>query len=181
MSSRRNLVRIAAATALALAPMAFAQPAAAQAAKLDDPTIVAIFDAANSWDMETGALAEKKGTTKEVRDYGEMIARDHKAVRQMGRDLAARLGVTPTPPKNFGMAKDHATAVSNLKAANGRAFDRAFLQHEVAFHKAVIDAMNTTLLPSLRNEEVKNLVKKVEPAFNAHMMAAQNLLDKMAK
>jgi hypothetical protein len=41
--------------------------------------------------------------------------------------------------------------------------------------------MNTTLLPSLKNDEVKNLVKKVEPAFTAHMMAAQDLLDKMAK
>ena len=180
MSSRRNLVRVAAAAALALAPLAVASPAAAQAAKLDDPTIVAIFDAANSWDVETGTMAEKKGTTKEVRDYGEMIARDHKAVRQMGRDLAARLGVTPTPPKNFGMAKDHAAAVSQLQAANGKAFDRAFLQHEVAFHKAVIDAINTTLLPSLQNEEVKNLVKKVAPAFQAHMAAAQNLLDKSA-
>ena len=180
MSSRQTLVRVAAAVALFAAPLALVPTASAQAAKLDDPTIVAIFDAANTWDVETGDLAAKKGTTKEVRDYGAMLARDHKAVRQMGRDLAAKLGVTPTPPKNFGMAKDHATAVGNLKAANGKAFDRAFLQHEVAFHKAVIDAMNTTLLPSLQNEEVKNLVKKVEPAFNAHMMAAQNLLDKMA-
>ena len=181
MSSRRNLVRVAAAAALVTAPFAFAPSAHAQAAKsakLDDPTIVAIFDAANTWDIETGTMAEKKGTTKEVRDYGEMIARDHKAVRQLGRDLAAKLGVTPTPPKNFGMAKDHAAAVSQLKAANGKAFDRAFLQHEVAFHKAVIDAINTTLLPSLQNEEVKNLVKKVAPAFQAHMAAAQNLLDK---
>lgn len=181
MSSRRSLVRLAAVAALAAAPLAFAQPAAAQGTKLDDPTIVAIFDAANTWDMETGAIAEKKGTTKEVRDYGEMIARDHKAVRQLGRDLAAKLHVTPTPPKNFGMAKDHAAAVSQLQAANGKAFDRAFLQHEVAFHKAVLDAMNTTLLPSLQNQEVKDLVTKVEPAFTAHMMAAQNLLDKMAK
>lgn len=180
MSSRRNLVLAVAAAALVAAPLAFAPSASAQAAKLDDPTIVAIFDAANTWDVETGDLAAKKGTTKEVRDYGAMISRDHKAVRQMGRDLATKLGVTPTPPKNFGMAKDHATAVGTLKAANGKAFDRAFLQHEVAFHKAVIDAMNTTLIPSLQNAEVKDLVKKVEPAFNAHMMAAQNLLDKMA-
>jgi putative membrane protein len=181
MSSRRNVVPTFVAAALvasaALAPLS---QAGAQAAKLDDPTIVAIFDAANTWDIETGTIAEQKATTKEVRDYGEMIARDHKAVRQLGRDLAAKLGVTPTPPKNFGMAKDHATAVSQLKAANGKAFDRAFLQHEVAFHKAVIDAINTTLLPSLQNEEVKNLVKKVAPAFQAHMAAAQNLLDHMA-
>ena len=181
MSSRPRLTTVATAAALILAPLAIARSAAAQAAALDDPTIVAIFDAANSWDMETGALAARKGTTKEVRDYGEMIARDHKAVRQMGRDLATKLGVTPTPPKNFGMAKDHASAVSTLESAHGKAFDRAFLQHEVAFHKAVIDAIDTTLLPSLKNAEVKSLVKKVEPAFNAHMMAAQNLLDRSAK
>jgi putative membrane protein len=181
MSSRRIVVPFLIATALfAAAPLASLNQAQAQSAKLDDPTIVAIFDAANTWDIETGTMAEKKGTTQQVRDYGEMIARDHKAVRQLGRDLAAKLGVTPTPPKNFGMAKDHATAVSQLKAANGKAFDRAFLQHEVAFHKAVIDAINTTLLPSLKNEEVKNLVKKVAPAFQAHMAAAQNLLDHMA-
>lgn len=181
MSSRLSYITLAAAAALVVAPLAIAPAAAAQSTALDDPTIVAIFDAANSWDMETGALAAKKGTTKEVRDYGEMIARDHKAVRQMGRDLATKLGVTPTPPKNFGMAKDHAAAVSTLEAAQGTAFDRAFLQHEVAFHKAVIDAMNTTLLPSLKNEEVKSLVKKVEPAFSAHMLAAQNLLDRSAQ
>ena len=181
MLSRRNVVPFVVATALvasaALAPLSQAR---AQAATLDDPTIVAIFDAANTWDIETGTIAEQKATTKQVRDYGEMIARDHKAVRQLGRDLAAKLGVTPTPPRNFGMAKDHAAAVSQLKAANGKAFDRAFLQHEIAFHKAVIDAINTTLLPSLQNEEVKNLVKKVAPAFQAHMAAAQNLLDQMA-
>ena len=184
MSSRRNLVRIATAAVLVVAPLALTSPAQAQAAskaaKLDDPTIVAIFDAANTWDIETGTMAEKKGTTKEVRDYGEMIARDHNAVRKLGRDLAAKLGVTPTPPKNFGMAKDHAGAASKLQAANGKAFDREFLQHEVAFHKAVIDAINTTLLPSLQNQEVKDLVKKVAPAFEAHMAAAQNLLDKSA-
>lgn len=181
MSSRRLVVPFFIATAIiAAAPLAPLGQANAQSAKLDDPTIVAIFDAANTWDIETGTLAEQKATTKEVRDYGEMIARDHKAVRQLGRDLAAKLGVTPTPPKDFAMAKDHAAAVSQLKSANGKAFDRAFLQHEVAFHKAVIDAINTTLLPSLQNEEVKALVKKVAPAFQAHMAAAQNLLDHMA-
>jgi putative membrane protein len=69
--------------------------------KLDDATIVAIFDAANTWDMETGELAAKKGTTKEVREFGEMLVRDHRQVRQQGRDLASKLGVHPTPPADF--------------------------------------------------------------------------------
>ena len=158
-------------------------PASAQAtqagkAKLDDPTIVAIFDAANTWDIQTGKLAEKKGTTKEVRDFGAMLARDHTTVRQQGRDLAKKLNVTPTPPKDFGMAKDHEVALEKLNAASGKDFDRAFLEHEVGYHKAVIDAVTTTLLPALQNAEVKDLVTKVAPAFQAHMLAAQNMLDK---
>jgi Predicted outer membrane protein len=149
--------------------------------KLDDPTIVAIFDAANTWDMETGALAAKRGKTHDVRDFGAMLVKAHRGVRQEGRDLAKKLHVTPTPPKNFGMAKDHADAMRKLRSLHGAAFDRAFLAHEVAYHKAVIDAVTTTLLPALQNAEVKNLVTSVAPAFQAHMAQAQSLLDKYPK
>jgi putative membrane protein len=150
------------------------------APKLDDPTIVAIFDAANTWDIETGQIAEKKGSNKEVRDFGAMLARDHKMVRQQGRDLAKKLNVTPTPPKDFAMAKDHEAAVKKLNGLSGKEFDRAFLQHEVDYHKAVLDAVTTTLLPALQNQEVRDLVTKVAPAFTAHMQAAQNLLNKQS-
>ena len=179
MRATTSSFRLAFASALiTLGAVAPVRSLAAQAAKLDDPTIIAIFDAANTWDIETGKIAEKKGTTKEVREFGAMLAHDHTVVRQQGRDLAKKLGVQPTPPKDFAMAKDHAAAVRALEAAKGKAFDRAFLTHEVAFHKAVIDAVNTTLLPSLQNQEVKDLVTKVAPAFKAHEDAAQNLLDK---
>ena len=168
---------IVAASVVAIAPV-YAQTKAA--AKLDDPTIVAIFDAANTWDIQTGELAEKKGSTKEIRDFGAMLARDHKNVRQQGRDLAKKLGVTPTPPKDFAMAKDHEAAMKKLEALKGKDFDEAFLAHEVAYHKAVIDAVTTTLLPALQNAEVKDLVTKVAPAFKAHEDAAQNLLNKIS-
>ena len=150
-------------------------------AKLDDPTIVAIFDAANTADIETGELAAKKGSTQEIRDFGAMLARDHKMVRQQGRDLAAKLSVTPTPPADDPSAKAHAKAMTELKAKSGREFDRAFLAHEVAYHKAVIDAVTTTLLPAIQNGELKDLVVKVAPAFQAHMLAADALGKKVAK
>ena len=156
-----------------------AQPKAAST--LDDPTIVAIFDAANTWDVETGALAAKKGSTKEVRDFGRMLVRDHRAVRQQGRDLAKKLGVTPTPPgKDFALYQAHLKAMKTLRAARGKAFDRAFLEHEVAFHQAVIDAVTNQLLPATQNAELKALQVKVAPAFQAHMVAAQNLQQRLA-
>ena len=177
----RSSVLLTAVTLASTATTVRSQAAQSGQAKLDDPTIVAIFDAANTWDIETGNLAAKKASSKAVRDFGAMLARDHTTVRQQGRDLAAKLGVTPTPPKDFAMAKDHANALAKLNATGGTSFDRAFLEHEVAYHKAVLDAVATTLLPALKNQEVKDLVNKVAPAFQAHMLAAQNLLEKEAK
>ena len=167
-----SLTLVATATARRTEP---ARPEITTAQELDDATIVAIFDAANTADIETGELAMKRGQSKEVRDFGAMLAHDHKVVRQQGRDLAAKLGVTPTPPKPDAGAKAHAAAMARLRAVPAAEFDHAFLQHEVAFHKSVIDAINTTLLPELDNAEVKDLVKKIAPAFQAHMMAAESL------
>ena len=170
--------------AIALSVLTLA-PTAANAhvgrAAIDDPTIAAIFDAANTWDIETSDIAVKKGTTKEVRDLAAMFSRDHKAVRQQGRDLVKKLHVTPTPPKDFALATEHAQAMKTLQSTSGKEFDRAFLTHEVAFHKAVIDAINSTLLPATQNAELKDLQVKVGPAFQAHMLAAQRLLDGMGQ
>ena len=171
------LALMAASAAAAALPQASLD---AQTAGPDDPTIVAIFDAANSADMETGALAEQRGSSREVRDFGAMLARDHRMVRQQGRDLAAKLGVTPTPPKDDQSAKDHAAAMARLRGLHGVAFDRAFLQHEAAFHAAVIDAVKGTLLPAIQNPELKALVVKIAPAFQAHMTMAQELEKKIA-
>lgn len=180
LSTRKALIPAVAAVALLFT--AAPRPANAQStAKLNDPTIVAIFDAANTWDMETGALAARRGRSKEVRDFGAMLVKAHRGVRQEGRDLAKKLKVTPTPPRNFGMAADHAAAMRKLRSLHGKAFDRAFLAHEVAYHKAVIDAVTTTLLPALQNAEVKKLVTDVAPAFQAHMMQSQSMLDHYPK
>src|SRR5687768_9077647 len=87
------------------------------------------------------------------------------------------------PPRRLTLqwAKDHAEAIKKLSGLRGAAFDRAFLAHEAAFHKAVLDALTTTLLPALQNAEVKELVNKVAPAFTAHMLKAQSLLDAYPK
>lgn len=148
-----------------------------RAIALDDPTIVAIFDEANTADIETGELAAKMGSTKAVRDFGAMLARDHKTVRQQGRDLAKKLGVTPTPPKpDEGMAA-HVAVMKRLRALKGADFDKAFLQNEVSYHDGVIAAVNNTLMPAIQNAELKQLVTTVAPAFVAHRDAAKNMLE----
>jgi putative membrane protein len=106
-----------------------------------------------------------------------MLVRDHTNVRQQGRDLAKLLKVTPTPPRDFALAKAHVQAMKSLRSLKGKAFDRAFLKHEVDYHNAVLDAVTHTLLPATQNAQVKDLETKVAPAFVAHRDRAQSLFN----
>jgi putative membrane protein len=151
-------------------------------AALDDPTIVAIFDAANTWDIELGQLALKKSKNADVRSFADMMVRDHSAARKLGRDLAHKLKVTPTPPgADFPLAKDHVAATAKLDGLTGAAFDKAYIDHEVWYHQAVIDAVTNTLLPATKNAELKDLEVKVAPNFQAHLAAAKALQTKLGK
>lgn len=154
----------------------------APAAALDDPTIVAIFDAANTWDINLGQLALKKSQNKDVRTFADMMVRDHSAARQLGRDLATKLKVTPTPPgKDFALYKDYVATTAKLNGLKGAAFDKAYIAHEAWYHQAVIDAVTTTLLPATKNAELKDLEVKVAPNFQAHLASAKDIQQKLGK
>ncbi len=161
-----------------LAALALA-PAAAGAQALTDANIVAIFDAANTADIETGGLGAKYATNPDVRALGQTFADAHTSVRQQGRDLAARLGVTPVLPAGDQGAAQHAAAMKKLQGLKGAAFDKAFLDHEIAFHQAVIDAVTKTLLPATQNAELKAFETKIAPAFVGHLEMAKNLRAKL--
>lgn len=148
---------------------------------LDDAGIVAIFDLANTADIETGKLGAERAQTKEVKDYGIMLSQVHTEVRQKGRDLAKKLGVTPKLPEGNTMLRDHQAAMERLRVLNGPAFERAFLEHEQAFHAAVIGAVKNTLLPAIENQELKDFVASLAPAFEAHRVMAEHLQKKIAE
>jgi len=155
---------------LLIALALFASGAGARAGEnLDDATIFAIFDQANAADIWTGRLGLKHGYSQEVRVLAKMVVIDHEAVQQMGRDLAKKLGVIPVPPDNDTSAENQAKTVALLQSKSGREFDTAYLQHEIAFHQSVIEAIKGSLLPAIQNEEFKALVKKVLPGFVHHL------------
>ena len=128
--------------------------------------------------LETGQLAAERARNKEVREFGMMLARDHKAVRQQGRDLADKLKISPAELGEGELFTAHAAAMKKLRAAADAEFDALFLQHEVAYHEKMITLTNETLLPSITHAELKAFVQKIAPAFGAHRDGAGNLLKK---
>jgi putative membrane protein len=175
MMRSRSFVTVCMITSLVLSSLG---PGAAAGA-LDDATILAIFDQANTADIVTGRLGAKYGASEEVRALGKMVATDHVAVQQMGRDLAKKLKLMPTPPDNDTSVADCALVVALLRSKTGADFDKAYLQYEVTFHQSVVDAVKGTLLPAIKNDELRNLMNTVLPGFEHHLAATKAVAMKM--
>jgi len=149
---------------------------AAQAEGPTDPQIAAIVVTANQVDIDAGKLATSKAQSKEVAAFAERMVVDHEGVNKAASELVTRLQVTPEPnatSQNLQQGGDENLA--KLQQLDGHAFDRAYVEHEVAYHEAVLDAIDETLIPSAQNAELKALLVKVRPAFVAHLEHARQL------
>ncbi len=171
-----NLFKIAVVGAFILLGINSSQ---AQAESLNDETIYAIFDQANMADIATGRLGWKKSSNPEVRKLAKMVITDHSAVQQMGRDVATEMGILGTPPAGDASWASQAEALNKLDKLTGEEFDKAYVLHEIAYHTAVINAINTVLLPAIKNEKFKGLVLKVLPGFEHHLRATKKVADQM--
>jgi putative membrane protein len=141
-----------------------------------DPQIAAIVVAANSVDIEAGKLAQSKTKNKKVREFADSMVRDHTAVNKAAVDLVTRLGVTPEEnDTSRSLTASGEQTRARLNGLSGKAFDRAYIDNEVAYHKLVIDALDKTLIPDAQNAELKQTLISVRPSFIAHLQHAEQL------
>lgn len=166
-----------AASLLSLATMV----ASAESAGPSDAQIAAIVVTANQVDIDAGRLADTQTHSAEVKSFAELMIRDHTGVNQAATDLQ-KLRVTPEPnPTSESLQKGGEQNLAALKKLSGSAFDKAYIDHEVAYHQAVIDAIDQTLIPNAQNAELKALLVKVRPGFVAHLDHAKEVQADLAK
>ena len=150
--------------------------AAAAAAGPTDPQIAAIVVTANQVDIDAGNLAVKESHTKDVRDFAQRMITDHTGVNKSAVDLVTKLKVTPEDnPTSHSLKAGGEENLKNLKTLKGAAFDKAYVDHEVAYHQQVLDAVDKVLIPNATNAELKALLVQVRPAFVAHLEHAKRI------
>jgi putative membrane protein len=170
-----------AAPAVAPAPDT-AKPAAAAAPAINDAQIAHIVVTADAIDSAAGALAKQKGASKAVKDFGQTMVNDHGGVNKQAVALATKLNVTPQDNDVSKQLKAGADAnIAKLQGLTGAAFDKAYIDNEVAYHQAVADAIDKTLIPNAQNAELKALLEKSRPAFGAHLERAKSIQASLAK
>lgn len=175
-------MKVSAAAALYGALALWVAGASAQPAGPTDPQIAAIVVTANQVDIDAGKLALTKAHAKDVKAFAQQMITDHTGVNKQATELVAKLKVKPEENDTSRSIKRGGDEnLAKLKNLKGAEFDRAYIDHEVTYHQTVIDALDKTLVPNAKNEELKALLIKVRPAFVAHREHAKNIQAKMAK
>jgi putative membrane protein len=151
-------------------------PAPAPAGGVTDPQIAGIVVAANEVDIKAGELAQSKATNPQVKEFAQRMITDHTGVNQAASDLVTKLGVTPEEsPTSQQLRQGGEQNRTTLQGQSGAAFDRAYIDNEVAYHQAVLDAINNTLIPNAQNPELKALLQQTAPAVEAHLQHARQI------
>lgn len=154
--------------------------ALAQGAKPTDPQIAHIAYTAGVIDINAAKQAIAKASNKEVKSFAEDMVRDHEAVNKQALDLVKKLNVTPEDNDTSKTLSKQATEkLAELDKLKGAEYDKAYVANEVAYHKAVNGALETQLIPSASNAELKSLLQTGLKIFQGHQQHAEQIAAKL--
>ncbi len=149
---------------------------ARQTITLTDPEVASVAVTANQIDIDYAAIALKRSSNSEVLNFAKTMTKDHQAVIGQAVELAKKLNVTPrTNDLTKKLLADAEKTKKRLNAQKAGAFDKAYINNEVAYHKAVIDAVEKVLIPETDNAELKSFLETILPALKTHLAHAEML------
>ncbi|MFK4488517.1 DUF4142 domain-containing protein [Bradyrhizobium sp. USDA 336] len=149
---------------------------ASAADKPTDPQIAHIAYIAGVIDINAAKQAQKKAKNKNVKAFAEDMLRDHEAVNKQALALVKKLNVTPEDnDTSKALSKQAADKLAELEKLDGVAFDKAYVANEVAYHKAVNGALETQLIPSASNAELRSLLQTGLKIFQGHQQHAEHV------
>ena len=170
------MYRTTAIAACVAAGLASAGAIAAPAAKPTDPQIAHIAYTADQLDIEAGKQALDKSKNQDVRAFAQRMVSDHTAVNDQALALVKKLNVTPEDnPTSQSLTQAADAERKKLAGLDGAAFDKAYVDNEVAYHKTVNEALSKTLIPDAQNAELKSLLEKGLKLFESHQQHAEAL------
>jgi putative membrane protein len=138
--------------------------------------VLSQMNVANTTEIQVSTLASRKASSASFKQIAKKLAADHTKNRQEVRALAQKLNVNLTSAQGGSVTPaDSAAMPADLQGKSGSDFDKAFVQHEIDDHQANIDKIETQIMPSMQNEQVKAYLQKTLTAMQSHLSSLQKV------
>ena len=155
--------------------------ATAATQELTDANIAALLDEANKADSSASAVAAKKASSPAVKRFARMMMGEHHALRVAGEKVVKQANMTPAAPADdpvAPLARQEASVLDSTPA--GSQFDRAYIDQEVAAHRAVKDLLERSE-GEADNPDLKAVIGKARPVVDRHLKEAEELQQRLAE
>jgi len=125
-------------------------------------------------EVELGQLATEKGSSDDVKKFGQRMIDDHGKANDQLKQIASSKGVDlPSEPS----AKNKATK-DRLSKLSGEQFDKAYMTDMLQDHKKDIAAFRREST-SGRDQDVKSFATQTLPTLQDHLKDAQSIAPKV--
>jgi putative membrane protein len=119
-------------------------------------------------EIKLGLLAQARGGSKDVREFGRMLVEDHRHAKIAAADAASALGVTPTDdPTTEALAE-----ATKLNRMSGARFDGEFVHYMIADHRKDISKFEAEVKSS---NKARTLAAQQLPTLEKHLRFALSL------
>jgi putative membrane protein len=138
--------------------------------------ILSQMDVANTTEIQLSTVAAKKASSPRVKQIARKLAADHTKNREELRALAQKLNVTLTSGQGGSVsAADSAAMLPDLRGKSGRVFDRAFIEHEINDHQSSIAKLQTQVIPSVQNADIKAYLQTTVKDMQGHLSSLKQV------
>jgi putative membrane protein len=120
-------------------------------------------------EVEAGKLAQEKGSSQDVKDFGAMMVKDHTQNNSDLMTLAQTKGVTVSDK----LDSMHQGMIDKLSALSGAAFDKAYIDDMVKGHTKMLKLMKGE--ESSKDADLKDFATKTSDTVQMHLTKAEDI------
>jgi putative membrane protein len=115
-------------------------------------------------EVKLGELAATNGMRADVKEFGQMMVKDHTAINDDLKALAAQKGVTLPD----SLDAKHQAMVDKLTALTGSEFDDAYINGMIKAHQKDAKAFKAEAAAT-QDADIKSFLDKSIPIVEAHL------------
>jgi putative membrane protein len=144
-----------------------------------DANVVDVLTVANQGEVDYSQVAVEKATNASVKQFAQLMVKDHNAMIDAVKGLASKLNVTPAAnDKVNDLQKENQKDITDLNAKTGKDFDKEFMEEQVDMHQETLDLLND-LDGRTTNADLKAAIAEAKPKVQAHLDQAKAIKDKL--
>ena len=144
-----------------------------------DANVVDALTAANQGEVDYSKIAADKATNPSVKQFAQLMVKDHTAMLDAVKNLTSKLAVTPAPnDKVNDLIKENQKDINDLNGKTGKDFDHEFMEEQVDMHQETLDLLND-LDSKTTNADLKAAIAEAKPKVQAHLDQAKSIKDKV--